>query len=69
VQTYNAAIPALVAQRTSAGRHLVLVDMYEAFTRDASYKTTLLGDNLHPNEAGYIRLATTWYAALAPYLR
>jgi lysophospholipase L1-like esterase len=69
VRTYNAAMPALVSQRTSAGRHLVLVDMYEAFTRDESYKTTLLGDNLHPNEAGYTRMAATWYAVLSPYLR
>jgi lysophospholipase L1-like esterase len=69
VRTYNAAMPALVTQRTGAGRHLVLVDMYEAFTRDADYKTALLGDNLHPNEAGYTRMAATWYAVLAPYLR
>jgi lysophospholipase L1-like esterase len=69
VRTYNAAIPALVSQRTSAGRHLILVDMYEAFTRDAGYKTALLGDNLHPNEAGYSRMAATWYAVLSPYLR
>jgi lysophospholipase L1-like esterase len=69
VRTYNAAMPALVSQRTSAGRHLVLVDMYEAFTRDENYKTALLGDNLHPNEAGYTRMAATWYAVLSPYLR
>jgi lysophospholipase L1-like esterase len=69
VQTYNAAMPALVSQRTSAGRHLVLVDMYEAFTRDADYKTALFGDNLHPNEAGYARMGATWYAVLSPYLR
>jgi lysophospholipase L1-like esterase len=43
--------------------------MYTAFTRDASYKTTLLGDNLHPNQAGYVRMAETWYQALVGYLR
>ncbi len=69
VRTYNAAIPALVSQRTGAGRHLILVDMYAAFTRDADYKNALLGDNLHPNTAGYTRMAETWYAALEPYLR
>jgi lysophospholipase L1-like esterase len=69
VQTYNAAMPALVSQRTSAGRHLILVDMYEAFTRDGDYKTALLGDNLHPNEAGYTRMGATWYAVVSPYLR
>jgi lysophospholipase L1-like esterase len=69
VRTYNEAMPALVASRTDAGRHLVLVDMYEAFTRDDDYKTALLGDNLHPNEAGYARMAETWHEVLSPYLR
>jgi lysophospholipase L1-like esterase len=69
VQTYNDAMPALVSSRTDAGRHLILVDMYEAFTRDGNYKTALLGDNLHPNEAGYARMAETWYEVLSPYLR
>jgi len=69
VSTYNAAIPALVSARTGMGRHLILVDMYTAFTKDSSYKTTLMGDGLHPNQAGYNRMADTWYAALEPYLR
>jgi lysophospholipase L1-like esterase len=69
VRNYNSAMPAPVSQRVAAGRHLILVDMYEAFTRDANYKNSLLGDNLHPNEAGYTRMAETWYAALEPYLR
>jgi lysophospholipase L1-like esterase len=68
VQTYNAAMPGLVSSRTGMGRHLVLIDMYGAFTKDADYKTSLLGDGLHPNEAGYERMAETWYAALEPYL-
>jgi lysophospholipase L1-like esterase len=68
VQNYNAAIPELVSAQANAGRHLVLVDMYAAFTRDTNYKTALLGDNLHPNEAGYARMAETWGAALSPYL-
>lgn len=69
VSTYNAAMPALVADRTSQGRHLILLDMYAAFTRDSNYKTALLGDNLHPNAAGYERMAETWYEVLEPYLR
>lgn len=69
VQTYNAAMPALVTSQTSRGRHVVLVDMYGAFTRNADYKNTLLADTLHPNEAGYARMGETWYAALSSYLR
>lgn len=68
VQNYNAAMPDLVSARAEAGRHIVLLDMYEAFTRDADYKTALLGDNLHPNEAGYARMAETWYEELEKYL-
>lgn len=68
VQTYNAAIPALVTERTAMGYHLILIDMYEAFARDADYKTTLLGDNLHPNDTGYARMGQTWYDTLSQYL-
>jgi lysophospholipase L1-like esterase len=68
VKTYNAAIPNLVSTRTSKGQHIVLVDMYTAFTKDANYKQSLMGDNLHPNQAGYNLMADVWFAALSPYL-
>ena len=69
IMTYNAAIPNLVATRAAAGRHIVSVDMYGAFTRDANYKTTLLADDLHPTPAGYLRMSDTWYAAIGSLLR
>jgi lysophospholipase L1-like esterase len=69
VRTYNEAMPALVSARTAMGHHLILVDMYGAFTKNASYKTALMGDGLHPNQAGYELMAETWYSALEPYLR
>jgi len=70
VQRYNDAIPALVTARANMGRHIVLVDMYAAFTSNANYKNALLGDNLHPNQAGYDRMAEIWFAALVPtYIR
>lgn len=68
VKTYNAAMPALVSSRVSKGQHIVLVDMYTAFTKNASYKTALLGDNLHPNQTGYNLMADVWFQALNPYL-
>ena len=43
--------------------------MYEAFTREANFKTSLLGDNLHPTTAGYVRMAETWYTAIGSVLR
>lgn len=60
IQAYNAAIPALVKARAEAGKHVALVDMYGAFTSDKAYKTTLLYDRLHPNIAGFQKMADTW---------
>jgi lysophospholipase L1-like esterase len=69
VMTYNAAIPNIVSTRAAAGRHIVMVDMYGAFTRDSNYKQTLLTDDLHPSTAGYARMAEVWYAAIGVLLR
>ncbi|WP_437678259.1 SGNH/GDSL hydrolase family protein [Sorangium sp. So ce131] len=69
IMAYNAAMPDLVSTRVSMGQHIVLVDMYTAFTSDTNYRQTLLGDNLHPNQAGYNRMADVWFEALSPYLR
>jgi len=63
VQTYNAAIPALVQSRAAAGKHIILVDMYAPFTAHANDL-----NGLHPNDAGYDLMGDTWYAALAPHL-
>jgi lysophospholipase L1-like esterase len=67
-QTYNAAIPGLVATRAAAGKHVVFVDTYAAFVKDASYRTSLMVDNLHPNEAGYAVLGRSFYGAISAVL-
>ena len=54
MRSYNAAIPALVQTRTSAGKHIVVVDSTRSITANANYKTAWLDDNLHPNDAGYV---------------
>jgi len=69
VRTYNDAIPALVKTRADAGKHVGLVDMYAAFTANSSYKTALMNDELHPNDAGYVLMAQSWYAAIQGSLR
>jgi lysophospholipase L1-like esterase len=60
IQAYNAAIPAVVKARADAGKHVVLVDMYNAFVSDSSYRSTLMYDRLHPNIAGFQKMADTW---------
>ena len=68
IQTYNNAIPGLIQSRAAAGKHILMVDMYAAFTANANYKTALLADDLHPNAAGYLVMAQTWYTAIQSYL-
>ncbi|GAB3957310.1 hypothetical protein GCM10027614_72430 [Micromonospora vulcania] len=55
VQAYNATIPGIVAQK---GSRVHLVDMHAALT------TADLADGVHPNAAGYDKMAARWYAAL-----
>ncbi|RYZ02362.1 MAG: endoglucanase [Myxococcales bacterium] len=62
VTTYNAAVPGVVEARAKQGKHVVFVDQFEGFP------TSELADGVHPNAAGYARMAETWYAALAKYL-
>jgi lysophospholipase L1-like esterase len=69
IQTYNAAIPGVVKGRLDAGKHVLLVDMYDAFVADKSYKTTLLYDRLHPNIAGFEKMADTWNTVLHDLVR
>jgi lysophospholipase L1-like esterase len=54
-QTFNAALPAIVA---SKGSRTHLVDMHSALT------TADLADGVHPNAGGYEKMAAKWYAAL-----
>jgi hypothetical protein len=63
VTTYNAAVPGIVNTRISAGKHIILVDQFKDFP------TSELGDGVHPNQAGYARMAGVWYAAIESYLR
>ena len=68
VQTYNAAIPGLVNARAAAGKHVVFLDSYAAFAKNASYATALMADGLHPNDAGYVILGQAFYGAIGALL-
>jgi len=63
VDKYNAAIPALVQKKVSAGKHVIFVDQFKDFP------TSELTDGVHPTDAkGYPRMGDKWYAAIKPYL-
>jgi lysophospholipase L1-like esterase len=68
VQTYNAAMPALVEARADAGKHIILVDMYGAYTANANYKSEYMNDALHPKDAGFTVMANVWYDAIGNLL-
>ncbi|KAJ7185457.1 SGNH hydrolase-type esterase domain-containing protein [Mycena filopes] len=57
VTTYNAAVQQRVLNRTATGEHIVLVGMDSIGAAD-------MVDTLHPNDAGYIKMATAWYQGL-----
>jgi lysophospholipase L1-like esterase len=42
----------------------VLVDQHSGFPA-----SDLATDGIHPNDAGYRRMAGVWYSAIAPLLR
>jgi lysophospholipase L1-like esterase len=68
IQAYNAAIPAMVQARASAGKHVRLVNMWPVVANDPNYKTSILTDTWHPNSTGYTALGTAWYNALSDAL-
>jgi lysophospholipase L1-like esterase len=68
VKTYNATIPTAVNAAAAAGKHVIFMDSYAAFVADSSWKTKYMGDNLHPNDTGYVLLGQTWYATISAVL-
>jgi lysophospholipase L1-like esterase len=68
VKTYNAAIPGVVSKAAAAGKHVRFIDTYAAYVRDANWKTKLMFDNLHPNDAGYVVLGQMWYEEIKGFL-
>ncbi|WP_312873409.1 SGNH/GDSL hydrolase family protein [Kibdelosporangium persicum] len=58
VRNFNAAITPMVRAKAAAGKRVHLVDMYP------SVPIADLPDGIHPNSAGYSKMATTWYNAL-----
>jgi lysophospholipase L1-like esterase len=62
VSTYNAGVPGVIQPKIDAGANLILVDQFTGFPESE------LGDGVHPNEAGYARMAGVWFEAIEPFL-
>jgi lysophospholipase L1-like esterase len=69
IVTFNAGIPAEIKSRADAGKHVALVDMYSAFLKSATFKSTYLADRLHPNAAGYQVMSDVWNTVVHDLLR
>jgi lysophospholipase L1-like esterase len=63
VDTFNAAIPAIIQERASAGKHIVLIDLNTGFPM-----ADLSSDNVHPNVMGYAWMGDKWYDAIGSLL-
>ncbi|MDT4994136.1 MAG: hypothetical protein QOH97_4028 [Actinoplanes sp.] len=63
VQAFNAHIPAIVQAERAAGHKVYAADLNSTLTT-----AEINPDGIHPNEAGYARLAKLWYSALKPVL-
>ncbi len=62
VASYNSDVEVVVQARIDEGEHILLVDQFEGFPEGE------LADGVHPNEAGYARMAAKWYEAIVSYL-
>lgn len=62
VTTFNAELVPMLKERIDAGAHLIFVDQFGGFP------TSELDDGVHPNDAGYARMADKWYEAIEDYL-
>jgi lysophospholipase L1-like esterase len=59
VRGFNAAIVPLLRAKAAAGKRVHVVDMYPAVP------VSDLPDGIHPNAAGYSKMAAVWFTALA----
>ncbi|KAG5297752.1 BKRF1 encodes EBNA-1 protein [Histoplasma ohiense] len=56
---FNAALPAVMEQRTEAGKHVLLVDLATVTTRHINAT-----DGIHPVDEGYRLIADAWYKSI-----
>jgi hypothetical protein len=72
---YDEGIPAVVAARAAAGKHVIVADLHTPFTADRNWKTDYFvatsnaTSDVHPIDAGYDVMGRAWYMTLGPLLR
>ena len=62
VETYNATILNTVTTKASQGKNVSYIDMYGALNLSD------VDDGVHPNGAGYVKMASNWYNTVANIL-
>ena len=62
VRSYDAGVARVVGNRVDAGQKVRFVDMYAVLNP----ATDFAADHTHPNPAGYLKIARTWFRALVP---
>jgi lysophospholipase L1-like esterase len=55
INSFNAALPGIVASRANAGKKVMEVNMDDYFGEKD------LQDDLHPSDEGYLRMSVAWY--------
>jgi acyl-CoA thioesterase I len=63
IPVFNAALPAMVAAKSTAASPVLLADLFTGFI-----PATMTWDGLHPNGSGESWMADRWFAVLAPWL-
>ena len=61
---FNDALQTMAQTRIASGEKIIVVDMENAL----NYTTDMTSDGIHPNYAGYVKMAEVWYNALAKTL-
>lgn len=61
VTTLNNGIQSMATTRIANGDDIIIVDQHGALTYPND-----MSDQLHPNDAGYTKMANTWFTALEP---
>jgi len=60
---YNEAMPGMIAAKAASGKKVHFVD-----ARSLSIQTDISSDSIHPNQAGYDKMAVLFYNAIKPFI-